>query len=72
MQTFVFEARESFKFKSVFMLLFFFSVFFFFYRMGHFLSITKIQNYYLTLVIKKLIYCNFQSCMKNVISIRNI
>ena len=27
-QTFVFEARESFKFKSVFMLLFFFSVFF--------------------------------------------
>ena len=55
-QTFVFEARESFKFKSVFMLFFVFCFFvcvFFLYRMGHLLSTTKIQNYYLTLAIKK-------------------
>ena len=52
MQTFVFEARERFKFKSVFMLLFF--VCLFLYGMGHFLSTTKIQNYYLTLAIKKI------------------
>ena len=70
-QTFVFEARERFKFKSVFMLLFF-CVCVFLYGMGHFLSTTKIQNYYLTLAIKKnKIYCYFQSCMKNAISIRN-
>ena len=53
MQTFVFEARERFKFKSVFMLLFFVCVCVFLYGMGHFLSTTKIQNYYLTLAIKK-------------------
>ena len=52
-QTFVFEARESFKFKSAFMLLFFF-VCVFLYGMGHFLSTTKIQNFYLTLAIKKI------------------
>ena len=53
MQTFVFEARERFKFKSVFMLLLFFLCVFL-YGMGHFLSTTKIQNYYLTLAIKKI------------------
>ena len=52
-QTFVFEARERFKFKSVFYVVVVVVLCVFLYGMGHFLSTTKIQKYYLTLAIKK-------------------